>query len=176
MMGGHGSGLFHGTTGEGLPARLSGGGTAKPATSSSYTATVALRRHITEAYDNGKQGIGGGHERGAFEAKLEEMGGKVEGRIPCENIDGVEKVAYRLPKKGPDGKPTEEMRAKVYSKTVYDASKISTDEYLRRGVEAANDAAKGGRLPREWSGIDGQGVRWHGYTENGEIQSFFPEF
>ena len=100
----------------------------------------------------------------------------MEERVPCESIDGVEKVAYRLPKKGPDGKPTEEMRAKTYSKTVYDKSRISTKEYLRRGVEAANDAAKGGRLSREWAGTDGQGVRWHGYTDNGEIISFFPEF
>lgn len=175
-MGGHGSGLFHGTSGEGLPALLAGDRAAKPASAPSYTATANLRRHITEAYDNGRQGIGGGHERSAFEAKLTEMGGKVEERVPCESIDGVEKIIYRLPKKGPDGKPTEEMRAKTYSKTVYDANKISTDEYMRRGVEAANDAAKGGRLPREWSGTDSRGVRWHGYTENDKIKSFYPEF
>lgn len=175
-MGGHGSGLFHGTIGEGLPARLAEGGAAKPTSTPGYTVTAGLRQHITEAYDNGRQGIGGGHERSAFEAKLEEMGGKVEGRIPCESMNGVEKIAYRLPKKSPDGKPTGEMRANVYSKTVYDASKISTNEYLQRGVEAANAAAKGGRLPREWSGTDGQGVRWRGYAENGEIKSFFPEF
>lgn len=175
-MGGHGSGLFPGTTGEGLPARLAEGGAAKPASTPSYAVAANLRQHVTEAYDNGRQGIGGGHERGAFEAKLAEMGGKVEERMPCESIDGVEKVAYRLPKKGPDGKPTGEMRAKTYSKTVYDTSKISTDEYLRRGLEAANDAAEGGNIPGKWFGTDGQGVKWRGYAENGEIKSFYPEF
>lgn len=175
-MGGHGSGLFHGTTGEGLRARLAGKDATKLGPAPHYTATANLRQHITEAYGNGKQGIGGGHELEAFKAKLEEMGGQVKERIPCESIDGVEKVTYRLPKKSPDGKPTGETRTRLYSKTVYDASKISTDEYLRRGLEAANDAAKGGRLPREWSGTDGQGVRWHGYAQNNKIESFFPEF
>lgn len=83
-----------------------------------------------------------------FEGKLAEMGGRVEERLPSEDIEDVEKITFRLPKRGLDGKPTGEMRARTYSKTVYDARVISTEEYVRRGIEAANDAAGGGSLPR----------------------------
>lgn len=30
-------------------------------------------------------------------------------------------------------------------------------------------------LPREWTGVDSQGVTWRGFFENGEITSLFPE-
>lgn len=49
---------------------------------------------------------------------------------------------------------------------------FSTEEYLRRGVEAANNASEQyseGTLPREWSGYDSQGIKWRGYYENGVI-------
>lgn len=175
-MGGHGSGLFKGTSGESLPARLKKDGTAQSTSIPPYTATTGLREHIVRAYDNGRRGIGGGHELSAFEAKLAEMGGKVEERMSCEGMEGVEKVIYRLPKRGSDGKLTGEMRAGTYSKTLYDASKISTDDFIRRGLEAANEATKGGKLPREWTGVDNRGVRWRGYMENGAITSFYPDF
>jgi hypothetical protein len=63
-------------------------------------------------------------------------------------------------------------------KTVYDSNIISTDEYLRRGLEAANNAAsqyENAILPREWVGVDNNGVSWRGYCKNGEITSMYPE-
>ena len=65
------------------------------------------------------------------------------------------------------------------TKTVYDSNKISTDQYIKQGLEAANNAAKNsttGKLGHEWSGTDNKGIKWHGYCDDsGNITSFYPE-
>jgi len=55
---------------------------------------------------------------------------------------------------------------------------ISDDEFISRGIEAANDAlanSSDGTLPREWTGIDSEGIMWRGYFEDGEMTSFYPQ-
>lgn len=87
-------------------------------------------------------------------------------------------VEYRMPKLNPDGTLTGEYGLKVFKKTIYDPKIISDKEFVRRGLEAANNAienSENGMLPREWTGVDSEGIIWHGYYENGEIKSFFPE-
>ena len=52
-------------------------------------------------------------------------------------------------------------------------SKISTDEYIRRGMEAAANAKS--TSGTQWEGLDSRGARWIGYKNgNGEITTFFP--
>ena len=175
MMGGHGDGsLFSGASG-GNGASSSG----KSIQSTVYHETPELRDHIEHARDGGRSGIVGGHEKSSFEDCLDDMGGRVEERSPSADIDGVETVVYRLPRKDGAGNPTEEFQAITHSKTIYDSSKISTDDYIERGLEAANDAANrssSGRAGREWSGEDSHGVKWHGYTnDDGTIATFYPE-
>lgn len=83
-----------------------------------------------------------------------------------------------MPKLNPDGTPTGEYGARVFRKTIYDPNIICDDEYIRRGVEAANDALQTsdtGIMPREWFGKDSKGITWHGYFEDGELTSFFPD-
>lgn len=93
-------------------------------------------------------------------------------------MPGVKTVEYKMPKLNPDGTPTGEYGAKVFKKTIYDPDIISDDEFIKRGIEAANDAitkSHDGIMPREWSGVDSKGITWHGYFGDGNITSFFPE-
>lgn len=92
----------------------------------------------------------------------------------------IEKILYKMPKKIAQGKPTGLYQSSTRSKTVYKPSKISTYTYIKWGLEAANNALRQsttkGKLGREWSGTDNQGVRWHGYCDQyGNITSFYPD-
>lgn len=174
-MGGHASGLFPGATFKLVTKETAPAKAESSVGKQRYTDTPELRRHITQAYDNGRNGIGGGHEKGAFMAILAEMGGVIEDVQPCERMPGVENIFYLLPRYDPSGKQTGEMRSKVYKKTVYDSGKMSTNDYMRMGLEAANNAANGKTLDGKWSGVDSMGVTWQGYAEDGKITTFFPK-
>ena len=120
-----------------------------------------------------RRGIGGAHNGKEFFKNDVE----IERETPSK-IHGVKTVRYRIPKLNADGTPTGEYGARVFKKTIYGPDVISDDEFIKRGLEAANDAiskSDDGVMPREWSGRDGEGITWHGYFEDGEITSFFPE-
>ena len=137
-----------------------------------------LKNHIENGGGASRSGIDGCHNKDNFERAIQEAGGVVESSTPSEIIDGVEHLTYRLPKKDKTGKRTGEMQSKEHSKTVYDPSKISTDEYIDRGLQAAADAAREsrtGKLGREWTGRDAHGVSWRGYSDSGgNVTSFYP--
>ena len=147
----------------------------------SYTVTDELKNHIENAQpsESGKAGIKGAHNKENFSNEIKRIGATITDTKPNSQIDGIEKISYKMPKKDKFGKPTGEYQSSTHEKTVYDPKKISTDAYLKRGLEAANNAARissTGKLIREWTGVDNQGVRWHGYCDNsGKITSFFPE-
>ncbi len=94
-------------------------------------------------------------------------------------MEGVEKISYKMPMKDAKGNLTGEFKSKTFYKTVYDPAKVSTKQYIKQGLQAANNGAMAlstGKLGREWTGTDNQGVKWHGYCDkNGEITSFYPE-
>ena len=145
---------------------------------SSYTADDTLRNHIenVDTTVSRKRGIDGAHNKEVF-LKNDIQ---IVSSTPHPQIKGVEIICYQLPKRDKTGAsiPEEYQSGAPLTKSVYDPNIISTDEYLRRGIEAANDAAKSypdGILPRIWSGCDSQGIRWRGYYENGRITSFYPE-
>ena len=172
------SGLFSGTKGNG-----SGGGsnTGNRKSSSPYKATQALKDHIEnpQPSSSGSDGIKGAHHKDNFLKEVDRIGAKTTGTTPNSQIDGVEQISYKMPKKDKYGNPTGELKSKTFKKTVYDPAKIGTDTYLKWGLEAANNAASSspsGKLGREWTGTDNNGVKWHGYCDkNGEITSFYPE-
>ena len=99
---------------------------------------------------------------------------------PHLDINGVTTIEYQMPKLYRTGTPIpgEYQSGVPKVKTVYDSNIINTDEYIDRGLQAANNAASqypDGILPREWVGVDDSGVTWRGYYESGEITSMYPE-
>lgn len=150
-------------------------------TTTKYKETPALRNHIENAdiSGSGKAGIKGGHKKDNFLFAVDEVGAKITGTQPNSQMDGVEKISYKMPKKDRQGKIISEFQSSTKKKTVYDSNKISTNQYMKQGIEAANDAAKKsptGKLGHEWSGTDSKGNKWHGYCDDsGNITSFYPE-
>lgn len=180
-MGGHADkNLFAGTHGsrrfESSPARAGELVESRPIQNPQPASS--LKEHIEDFDGVARDGIKGCHKKCNFEEAVDSLGGRIEGTEPLESIDGVEQVTYRLPKKDKTGKPTSEMRAQTFKKTVYDSSVISTEEYVSRGLEAAADAARkstSGMIGHEWTGTDSHGVSWHGYTDaDGSVTSFYP--
>ncbi len=172
------SGHFGGTGGAKIASDSSKSETNN---STTYKATASLKDHIVnpEPITSGKQGIKGAHHRDNFISEVNRVGAKTTNSVKNSHIKGVEKISYKMPKKDKFGHATGEFQSRTHHKTIYDASKISTNEYIKRGLEAANNAASkstGGKLRREWTGIDKQGVKWRGYCDSkGNITSFYPE-
>lgn len=137
-----------------------------------------LRRHLEEFDGLGRGGISGCHRKDRFEEAVGKLGGKVEKVEALTSMEGIEQVVYRLPKRDRTGDLTGEMKERNFVKTVYDASKISTDAYMSRGMEAASNAGRetgSGKLGREWTGLDSRGVPWRGYAgADGRVLSFYP--
>ena len=140
-----------------------------------FNSTPELEAHIKNIDPSvpRKRGIGGAHNSKEFF--------KNDVAIVSETpskISGVKTVEYKMPKLNADGTPTGEYGARVFKKTIYDPDIISDDEFIKRGLDAANDAISkidDSIMPREWSGIDSEGIMWHGYFEDGQITSFFPD-
>ena len=172
-----GSGLFSGTKGSGY----NGGQEGQSHSEGPYKATEALKNHIEnpDSTTSGNDGIKGAHHKDNFLNEVDRIGAKTTGSTPSTQIDGVETITYKMPKKDKYGNPTGDYKAKSFKKTVYDSSKINTDTYIKWGLQAANNAASStssGKLGHEWTGTDNQGVKWHGYcNDKGEITSFYPE-
>ena len=143
-----------------------------------YKITDKLKAHIENIDVNvpRKRGIGGAHRKDVF------MQNDIQiiSETPISNINGVTTIEYQMPKLDRTGAPIpgEYQSGASKVKTIYDPNIISTDEYLDRGLQAANNAVSqypDDILPREWVGVDNSGVTWRGYYENGEITSMYPE-
>lgn len=174
-MGGHKGEMHEGTSGS--KAIVSADTAPIKSAPGHYGASPGLRNHLESAKDGGARGINGGHEKTAFEKKLQEIGGRVIEETDIPGIEGVKSVRYEVPKKDKRGNPTSEMRTISAPKSVYDKNVISTDEYMRRGLEAANNtaAANGGSLNRSWEGADNNGVKWKGYLDSdNNISTLYP--
>ncbi|WP_435366883.1 CdiA family toxin C-terminal domain-containing protein [Enterococcus faecalis] len=86
-------------------------------------------------------------------------------------------LEYQIPELDAKGLPTGNYKKTIFKKSIYDPSIISDDEYIRRGLEAANDAIKNnnGSMPRDWVGKDSSGKAWRGFFKDGKIDTFFPD-
>jgi hypothetical protein len=122
-----------------------------------------------------KRGIGGAHNRDEFLKYSDEY--KIEEVVPHPSVDGVKTIRYRMTALDPSGNPTGNYRAAVLEKTVYDPSKISNDQFMDWGRQAAAEAQAAGRLNREWVGTAPNGLEFRGYLDDsGAVKSFFPNF
>jgi len=75
------------------------------------------------------------------------------------------------------GNPTGGYRTAVFKKTAYDPSKISNEQFLSWGRQAAAKAQAAGKLNREWVGTAPNGLQFRGYLDHaGVVRSFFPNF
>lgn len=170
------SGLFSNTNGDKNSSSSNSGDKNAP-----YMDTPALRNHIEnpEPSSTGRTGIKGAHNKENFIKEVRRIGANITGITPNPHIYGVEIISYQMPKRDKAGKLTGELQSTIHHKTVYDPKKISTDTYVHRGLQAANNTARSSpnqRIGREWSGTDNNGVHWHGYCDsNGIIISFFPD-
>ena len=84
-----------------------------------------------------RRGIGGAHNSREFFKNDVKITSESQSKIP-----GVKTVEYRMPTLNKDGTPTGEYGTRVFRKTIYDPDIISDEVYIRRGLEAANDALK----------------------------------
>lgn len=137
--------------------------------------TPELEDHIRNTDPNvpRKRGIGGAHNSEEFFKNDVE----IVKQTPTD-ISGVSVVEYRIPELDAKGNPTGRYKKLIYKKTIYDPKVISDEDYINRGLEAANNAISNsgdGSLPREWIGKDNSGKAWRGYYEDGKITSFYPE-
>ncbi|MFC4258571.1 CdiA family toxin C-terminal domain-containing protein [Marinobacter lacisalsi] len=122
-----------------------------------------------------RRGIGGAHNGDEFLKYSNEF--KVEEIIPHPTVDGIETVRYRMAALDKAGDPTGEYRAAILEKTVYDPSKVSNEQFLDWGRQAAAEAQSAGRLNREWVGTASNSLEFRGYLdETGAVKSFFPNF
>ena len=143
-----------------------------------YRPTETLRAHIENVDPSvpRRRGIGGAHNRESFV----QNDIKIVSETPHPDIDGVTTIQYQMPKLDKAGTPLpgQYQSGVPKVKTVYNPEILSTEEYLARGLQAANNAASqypSGVLPREWVGVDEFGVTWRGYCMDGDIISMFPE-
>ncbi|HAB8811023.1 TPA_asm: transposase [Listeria monocytogenes] len=137
--------------------------------------TPELEDHIRNTDPNvpRKRGIGGAHNSEEFFKNDVEIVKQTPTDIP-----GVSVVEYRIPELDVKGNPTGRYKKMIYKKTIYNPKVISDEEYINRGLEAANNATSNpddGSLPREWTGKDNTGKTWRGYYEDGKITSFYPD-
>ncbi|MEC3605679.1 T7SS effector LXG polymorphic toxin [Bacillus glycinifermentans] len=119
-----------------------------------------------------KRGIGGCHNKEEFlKNKV-----KILSEEKHLGLDGIETVKYQMASLDSKTGEVTGWKSKIYRKTIYDPKVISTEEFLKRGKEAAENAAKNGTLDREWTGVDSKGIKWRGYLNtDGEVKSFYPE-
>ena len=143
----------------------------------------ALITHFTQT---GKRAgkMTGGHREDVFLARLKELDGEIISKRTIPGMDGVQVVEYRLPvrdnlKNIVRDESGEVVFKKSTRKTIYDPSKISTDEYISRGLEAADNLKK---IPTEYQknvrfiGVDSQGFKWEIIVKENttEIDTFWP--
>lgn len=122
-----------------------------------------------------KRGIGGAHNKDEFFKYSNEF--RVEDVVPHPTLEGIETIRYRMAALDKTGNPTGQYRAAILEKTVYDPSKISDEQFLNWGRQAAAEAQTANRLNREWVGTAPNGLEFRGYLDDrGAVKSFFPNF
>ena len=144
-----------------------------------YQPDESIRNHILFINPKGSvhNGIKGGHDREAF--LRDAQGIQIVSEKPYPGLDGYTIIDYLMPERDNANQIIPgSYRRKVFTKTVYDPSVISIEEYLRRGYQAVNEAAArspDGILPEAWHGVDAEGIKWTGSFKNGRITSLYPE-
>ncbi|WP_386065396.1 RHS repeat-associated core domain-containing protein [Tahibacter sp. UC22_41] len=122
-----------------------------------------------------KRGIGGAHNIDEFYKYSNEY--RIVKSTDHPTVDGVSKIKYQMAARDSAGNPTGEYRKPMFDKTLYDPRKITDEQYLAWGRQAAAEAQSRGPLSREWTGFTPDGIKFMGYLdETGAVKSFFPEY
>lgn len=128
-----------------------------------------IREHL-ETPAKGKGIISGAHRRDVFEQEIAKRGGIITSRKKSVDVEGFEIVTYRMPNGNGGYKPTE------HRKSVYDQNVISTDEVIRRGLEASAVRIKSNGITNgKFEGIDEYSVVWKILIENNQVTSVYVE-
>lgn len=106
-----------------------------------YKETPELREHIENPSlgRKWKDGIKGGHNKLKFMEIVKQLGLKVTNIKPHPTMKGIENIYYKMPIKDKTGATTSEYSKGIRFKTVYDPNIISLDQFIKRGIEAANN-------------------------------------
>ena len=129
---------------------------------------TSLKEHLegTGAKDGAKTNgnINGTHNKNNFMSELRQNDGEIISSQPLQNIDGAKIIEYT----GSNGR--------VHTKTVYDPSVISTEEFVNRSLSAVKNMP--GELYDYSNGLyqfpDSQGVNWDIFVRNGEVITVDP--
>ncbi|MEN2666409.1 pre-toxin TG domain-containing protein [Listeria aquatica] len=129
-----------------------------------FKKTPEIEKHLkyTDSSVPRKRGIGGAHNSEEFFKNDVKVIKQTSTDVP-----GVSVVEYQIPELYAKGLPTGNYKKTIFKKSIYDPSIIPDDEYIKRGLEAANDAIKNnnGSMPREWVGKDSSGKSWRGFLK-----------
>jgi hypothetical protein len=122
-------------------------------------------------------GIGGAHNAVEFAKHHAEY---VElSRVPHPTVPGVAQVEYQIYALDRELKPTGKVKAKVYSKTVYDPAVWPRPRLEQALKQALSDSYRqnANTLPREWTGQTAEGYGLHGFynAQTKHITTFFFE-
>ncbi len=130
-------------------------------------------------------GVGGAHNLNEFKKVLAIKGTSEE--LKVSRIDDhpsrkgtFYKYVYQIRALDGTAKPTvapaELWKAQIFQKTVYDPAKVSNENYIKMGKEAAENANSKGTLTREWTGTSKDGILFRGYLNTaGEVKTFYPD-
>jgi hypothetical protein len=105
--------------------------------------------------------------------------GIIVSTTPHPTIPGIEKIAYRNIAHTPGGQPIPGTYIQTPKyKTVYDPAIIKDDDFIKYGMEAANNAesvatSSGGTLGSIWNGVASNSWNYDGFYRDGVITSFF---
>lgn len=126
--------------------------------------TPDLVTHLSEGKYTNRNGVNGGHERAAFMKLAEENSLNILSERPVENFNGVSVIRYENPKS---------KQTWALTKTVYDQNVISVEDFISRGLSAANKS-KVMFVEGSNSAIDAYGVEWEVIVRDGVIKTLYP--
>ncbi|MGL4209493.1 MAG: CdiA family toxin C-terminal domain-containing protein, partial [Candidatus Adiutrix sp.] len=152
--------------------------------SGKFVLTPELEQHILYGSEGSsrRNGISGAHNQDAFFDAFNKANAEIVSIKPNPKLPGTTVVEYKIPALDPKtNQPTGGFINKTYTKTIYDPKKVSAQQFLNWGLEAANNSTvinyhKNTTLPNTWVGIDSNGAKWLGFFDkNGNITSYFPD-
>lgn len=119
-------------------------------------------------------GIGGAHN--AVEFAKHDADYHVSSRVPHPSVPGIEEVRYQIPALDAKGKSTGQLKARMYTKTVYDPQvwpRPRLERALKEALLDAHAANQGTVRSPWWDGTTREGYMLRGTYRNGKIDTFF---
>ncbi|MCQ2976347.1 MAG: CdiA family toxin C-terminal domain-containing protein [Bacteroidales bacterium] len=131
-----------------------------------------LESHLMEGKFDSNKGIIGGHEKSDFIQICDDNNLLILNEKPM-NIKGVSAIEYKIPRKDGSGL----YKSTSATKTVFDSSIISKEEFMNYGLEAIDNyiASNSGKIIEgKNSSFDSNGVTWEFYIRDGKVKTIYP--